>query len=48
MAGQEQKELLTAEDTVEDMLEAEKDELKESGIDYKEQDIVEPALSSKN
>ena len=29
------------------MLEAEKDELKESGIDYKEQDIVEPALSSK-
>ena len=47
MAGQEQKELLTAEETVEDMLQAEKDELKKSGIDYKEQDIVEPDLSSK-
>ena len=47
MAGQEQKELLTAEETVEDMLQAEKDELKKSGIDYKEQDIVEPELSSK-
>lgn len=41
IAGEE-REILTAEDTVEDMLSAESDNLKAQGIDYKSEDIVDP------
>lgn len=46
MAGQEQ-ELLTAEETIEDMLKEEKETLKKFGIDYKDDDIVYPDVTSK-
>ena len=42
IAGQG-REIITAEDTIGDMLNAEAEELKAEGIDYKEEDIVTPS-----
>ncbi|MDS0525339.1 ubiquitin-like domain-containing protein [Clostridium sp. SHJSY1] len=46
IAGEE-REVLTAEDTVEDMLLAESDNLKAEGMNYKDEDIVIPGKDAK-